>query len=91
MTPLTEQFLDRLASAAVQEGLADAVYTTLSTPLGPLLVVQGRRGVLRIAFDDPQPPGSTASAVCVSAMPCGAPGRGSALSFRRSPARGVIR
>jgi methylated-DNA-[protein]-cysteine S-methyltransferase len=51
MSPLSEQFLDRLASAAVQEGLADAVYTTLSTPLGPLLVVQGERGVLRIAFE----------------------------------------
>jgi methylated-DNA-[protein]-cysteine S-methyltransferase len=51
MTPLSEQFLDRLASAAVQEGLADAVYTTLKTPLGPLLVVQGERGVLRIAFE----------------------------------------
>ena len=51
MTPLSEQFLDRLASAAVQEGLADAVYTTLKTPIGPLLVVQGERGVLRIAFE----------------------------------------
>ena len=51
MTPLSEQFLDRLASAAVQEGLADAVYTTLKTPIGPLLVVQGARGVLRIAFE----------------------------------------
>jgi methylated-DNA-[protein]-cysteine S-methyltransferase len=52
MTPLTESFLDRLASAAVQEGLADAVYTTLSTPLGRLLVAQGERGVLRIAFEE---------------------------------------
>lgn len=51
MSPLTEQFLDRLASAAVREGLADAVYTTLNTPIGPLLVVQGERGVLRIAFE----------------------------------------
>jgi methylated-DNA-[protein]-cysteine S-methyltransferase len=51
MSPLSDTFLDRLASAAVQEGLADAVYTTLSTPLGPLLVVQGERGVLRIAFE----------------------------------------
>ena len=51
MTPLSEQFLDRLASAAVQEGLADAVYTTLQTPIGPLVVVQGERGVLRIAFE----------------------------------------
>jgi methylated-DNA-[protein]-cysteine S-methyltransferase len=51
MSPLSEQFLDRLASAAVQEGLADAVYTSVHTPLGPLLVVQGERGVLRIAFE----------------------------------------
>jgi methylated-DNA-[protein]-cysteine S-methyltransferase len=52
MTPLSEQFLDRLASAAVQEGLADAVYTKLPSPVGPLLVVQGERGLLRIAWED---------------------------------------
>jgi methylated-DNA-[protein]-cysteine S-methyltransferase len=51
MSPLSEQFLDRLASAAVQEDLADAVYTTLPTPIGPLVVVQGREGVVRIAFE----------------------------------------
>lgn len=51
MTPLSDAFLDRLASAAVREGLADAVYTTLPTPLGPLVVVQGEQGVLRIAFE----------------------------------------
>ena len=51
MSPLSDHFLDRLASAAVQEGLADAVYTRLETPIGPLLVVQGERGVLRIAFE----------------------------------------
>jgi methylated-DNA-[protein]-cysteine S-methyltransferase len=51
MSPLSEQFLDRLASAAVEEDLADAVYTTLPTPIGPLVVVQGRRGVVRIAFE----------------------------------------
>jgi methylated-DNA-[protein]-cysteine S-methyltransferase len=51
MTPLSDAFLDRLASAAVREGLADAVYTTLSTPIGPLVVVQGQHGVLRIAFE----------------------------------------
>jgi methylated-DNA-[protein]-cysteine S-methyltransferase len=51
MTPLSDAFLDRLASAAVREDLADAVYTTLSSPLGPLVVVQGRHGVLRIAFE----------------------------------------
>jgi methylated-DNA-[protein]-cysteine S-methyltransferase len=51
MTPLSDAFLDRLASAAVREGLADAVYTTLSTPLGPLVVVRGEHGVVRIAFE----------------------------------------
>jgi methylated-DNA-[protein]-cysteine S-methyltransferase len=51
MSPLSDTFLDRLASAAVQEGLADAVYTSVPSPLGPLLVVQGQRGVLRIAFE----------------------------------------
>jgi methylated-DNA-[protein]-cysteine S-methyltransferase len=51
MSPLSEQFLDRLASAAVQEDLADAVYTTLTTPIGALVVVQGRQGVVRIAFE----------------------------------------
>ena len=44
-----------LASAAVREGLADAVYTRLATPIGPLVVVQGARGVLRIAFEDEPP------------------------------------
>ena len=51
MSPLSESFLERLASAAVREGLADAVYTTLPSPIGPLTVVQGEHGVLRIAFD----------------------------------------
>ena len=51
MSPLSEQFLDRLASAAVEEDLADAVYTRLPTPIGPLVVVQGRQGVVRIAFE----------------------------------------
>ena len=68
MTPLSEQFLDRLASAAVQEGLADAVYTTLSTPIGPLVVVQGARGVLRIAFED-EPEDATLAGVAAGVGP----------------------
>lgn len=52
MTPLPDTFLDALASAAVREGLADAVYTSLSTPIGRLLVVQGERGVVRIGFEE---------------------------------------
>jgi methylated-DNA-[protein]-cysteine S-methyltransferase len=68
MTPLTESFLDRLASAAVQEGLADAVYTTLKTPIGPLLVVQGERGVLRIAFEG-EPEDATLAGVAAGVGP----------------------
>ncbi|HYM57682.1 MAG TPA: methylated-DNA--[protein]-cysteine S-methyltransferase [Solirubrobacteraceae bacterium] len=52
MTPLPDTFLDVLASAAVREGLADAVYTSLSTPIGRLLVVEGERGVVRIGFEE---------------------------------------
>jgi len=50
MTPLSPGLLDSLASAAVREGLAVAVYTRLASPIGDLLVVQGERGVLRIGF-----------------------------------------
>jgi methylated-DNA-[protein]-cysteine S-methyltransferase len=52
MTPLTEKFLDSLASAAVREGLADAVFTRLTTPIGRLLVVQGAEGIVRIGFEE---------------------------------------
>jgi methylated-DNA-[protein]-cysteine S-methyltransferase len=50
MTSLPPAFLDALASAAVREGLADAVFSRLSSPLGRLLLVQGPGGVCRIAF-----------------------------------------
>jgi methylated-DNA-[protein]-cysteine S-methyltransferase len=52
MTPLTEKFLDSLASAAVREGLADAVFTRLNTRIGRLLVVQGAEGIVRIGFEE---------------------------------------
>ena len=52
MTPLSEKFLESLASAAVREGVADAVFTRLATPLGRLLVVQGEEGILRIGFEE---------------------------------------
>jgi len=48
---LPADLLDKIASAAVREGLADAVYTRLDTPIGRLLVVQGPRGVARIGFE----------------------------------------
>ena len=47
---LPAALLDQLASAAVREGLADAVYTRLATPIGTLLLVQGAAGVLRVGF-----------------------------------------
>ena len=52
MTPLPESLLEAVASAAVREGLADAIFTRLSTPLGRLLIVQGPRGVARVAFEE---------------------------------------
>jgi methylated-DNA-[protein]-cysteine S-methyltransferase len=52
MTPLPESLLEAVASAAVREGLADALYTRLDTPVGRLLVVQGAGGILRIGFPE---------------------------------------
>jgi methylated-DNA-[protein]-cysteine S-methyltransferase len=51
MTPLSDSLLESVAAAAVREGLADAIYTRLNTPLGRLLVVQGPKGLVRIAFE----------------------------------------
>jgi methylated-DNA-[protein]-cysteine S-methyltransferase len=49
---LPTALLDSIASAAVREGLADAVYTRLDTPIGRLLIVQGERGVVRVGFPE---------------------------------------
>jgi methylated-DNA-[protein]-cysteine S-methyltransferase len=49
---LPARLLDRLATAAIREGLADAVYTRLDTPIGTLLVVQGAEGVVRVGFPE---------------------------------------
>jgi methylated-DNA-[protein]-cysteine S-methyltransferase len=43
--------LESVAAAAVREGLADALYTRLRTPIGRLLVVSGPQGLVRIAFE----------------------------------------
>ena len=51
MTPLPQSLLESVAAAAVREGLADAIFTRLPTPLGKLLVVQGPNGLVRIAFE----------------------------------------
>jgi methylated-DNA-[protein]-cysteine S-methyltransferase len=52
MTPLPDTLLESVAAAAVREGLADAVFTRLRSPIGRLLVVQGARGVVRVGFED---------------------------------------
>jgi methylated-DNA-[protein]-cysteine S-methyltransferase len=52
MTPLPDTLLESVAAAAVREGLADAVFTRLRTPIGRLLVVQGSAGVVRVGFED---------------------------------------
>ncbi len=52
---LPTSLLENLASEAVREGLADAVYTRVSTPIGDLLVVSGETGVVRVGFhEDPE-------------------------------------
>jgi methylated-DNA-[protein]-cysteine S-methyltransferase len=52
MTPLPDSLLEAVAAAAVREGLADAVFTRIATPIGRLLVVQGERGVVRVGFEE---------------------------------------
>ena len=47
---LPAALLDSIASAAVRERLADAVFTRLDTPIGRLLIVQGEHGVVRVGF-----------------------------------------
>ena len=49
---LPDHLLDAIASAAVREGLADAVFTRLTTPIGRLLIVQGPHGVVRVGFEE---------------------------------------
>ena len=49
---LPSHLLDAIASAAVREGLADAVYTHVRTPIGTLLIVQGEQGVVRVGFPE---------------------------------------
>ena len=53
MTPLSDQLLESVAAEAVREGLADALYTTVPTPIGRLLVVTGEGGaVVRVGFEE---------------------------------------
>ena len=52
MTPLSDSLLESVAAAAVREGLADAVFTRLNSPIGKLLVVNGPDGIVRLAFEE---------------------------------------
>jgi methylated-DNA-[protein]-cysteine S-methyltransferase len=50
MTPLPDSLIESLAAEAVREGLADAVFTRLHTPIGDLTVVLGAGGIVRVGF-----------------------------------------
>ena len=52
MSPLRTSLLESIAAEAVREGLADAIYTRLPSPLGTLLVVRGAEGIVRVAFEE---------------------------------------
>jgi methylated-DNA-[protein]-cysteine S-methyltransferase len=52
MTPLPDTLLESVAAAAVREGLADAVFARVRSPIGRLLVVQGSHGVVRVGFEE---------------------------------------
>ena len=58
--PLPAHLLEAVASAAVAEGIVDALYTTVPTRIGPLLVVTGETGILKVSF--PEHPGDDALA-----------------------------
>jgi methylated-DNA-[protein]-cysteine S-methyltransferase len=49
---LPDHLLESLAAEAVREGLADALFTRVATPIGTLTVASGDRGIVRIGFDD---------------------------------------
>jgi methylated-DNA-[protein]-cysteine S-methyltransferase len=49
---LDPSFLERLAAAAVDEGIADVVFDTVRTPIGELLIAQSKSGLCKVAFDD---------------------------------------
>jgi methylated-DNA-[protein]-cysteine S-methyltransferase len=52
LTPLPDHLLESFAAAALREGLADAVFSRLRSPIGDLIVVQGPKGIVHIGFHD---------------------------------------
>lgn len=55
MTPLPDTFIESLAAEAVREGLADALFTPVPSPIGTLTVVSGPKGIVRIGFAEDHP------------------------------------
>ena len=55
MSPLPEHLLESVAADAVREGLADALFTFVASPIGRLTVVSGPSGVLRVGFEEEAP------------------------------------
>src|SRR5688572_24962176 len=45
-----ERLHGRLEEAAAREGLLEIAYTTIDSPIGPLLLAATERGLVRIAF-----------------------------------------
>jgi methylated-DNA-[protein]-cysteine S-methyltransferase len=41
---------ERLAAAAARDGLLDVAYTTIDTPVGPLLLAATDKGLVRVAY-----------------------------------------
>ncbi len=52
MTPLPDHLLDAVATEAVREGLADALFTGVTTSIGRLTVATGAHGIVRIGFQE---------------------------------------
>ena len=51
MSPLPQHLLESVAAEAVREGLADALFTSLPSPIGNLTIVTGAGGaVVRVGF-----------------------------------------
>ena len=47
-----DEMAERLADAALEEGIADALYATVKSPIGTLLIAQTDKGLCRVAFQD---------------------------------------
>ena len=63
MNAVTPDLDRRFRDAAADEGLLDAAYDFVDSPVGPLLVAASKRGVCRISYDaEPERPAAARSA-----------------------------